>query len=53
MMLLLSLFAIITACILLYLEMDSYRPEGGDRSPWDTQGVTVNTLSSLETTSLA
>lgn len=41
MMLLLSLFAIITACVLLYLEMDSYKPDkgGGSGWPWETQGA--------------
>lgn len=35
MMLLLSLFAIITGCVLLYLEMESYKPEKGGW-PWET-----------------
>ena len=52
MMLLLSLFAIITGCVLLYLEMDSYKPKnnGGGGWPWDTQGVSANVLDSLNET---
>jgi hypothetical protein len=40
MMLLLSLFAIITGCVLLYLEMESYKPEKGGW-PWETKGATT------------
>jgi hypothetical protein len=54
MMLLLALCAIIGACVLLYIELDSYTPEnGGGRWPWDTKEVSQRTLDSWEGTTLA
>jgi len=51
MMLLLSLFAIITGCVLLYLEMESYKPEKGGL-PWETKGATTQ-LESYDGTTFA
>jgi hypothetical protein len=54
MMLLLSLCAIIGACILLYFELDSYTPEnGGGGWPWETRGVTQHMLDSWDGTTFA
>ena len=55
MMMLLSLFALITACVLLYLELDSYTPKegGGGSWPWETKGVTLRTIPSHDGTSFA
>ena len=56
MMMLLSLFALITACVLLYLELDSYTPKEGEGGswPWDTKkAVTLRTIPSHDGTSLA
>ncbi len=51
MMLLLSLFALITGCVLLYLEMESYKPDGGGSGwPWETKGVARSIDSLHETT---
>lgn len=52
MMLLLSLFAIITGCVLLYLEMDSYKPKNGGSGgwPWETKGVSLNIDDSVDET---
>ncbi len=51
MMLLLSLFAIITGCVLLYLEMESYKPEGGGW-PWEAKGLRTQ-LESYDGTTFA
>jgi len=41
MMMLLSLCAIITACVLLYFELDSYTPDTDNAPwPWDTTAAT-------------
>lgn len=47
---LLSVVAIIVGCVLLYLEMDSYKPEKGGW-PWETKGVTTQVDSYDGTTS--
>jgi hypothetical protein len=52
MMLLLSLFAIITGCVLLYLEMESYKPEKGGW-PWETPKRLTSQLESYDGTTFA
>jgi hypothetical protein len=55
MMLLLSLCAIIIGCVLLYLEMDSYKPKngGGGGWPWETKGLTLQEMDSQGGTAFA
>ena len=50
MMMLLALCAIISACVLLYFELDSYTPDNSTSWPWETKGVTQRTLESWDGT---
>ena len=40
MMLILSFFALLTACLLLWFELSDYLGDGS-RMPWDTSGISL------------